>query len=148
QVCDRARDLSHAMDEVIWAVNSRRDTLRDFVSYVCKYAQLFLASTPIRCRLDMEPEIPAVVFDLPLRRNLFLAVKEALNNAAKHSEAKELFLRVFRREHELVVIVEDDGKGFDMTQTSLERNGMTNMSQRMSEAGGSYLVSSKPGKGC
>ena len=111
QVCDRARDLSHAMDEVVWAVNSRRDTLRDFVSYVCKYAQLFLASTPVRCRLDVEPNMPAVAFDLPVRRNLFLAVKEALNNAAKHSEANELFLRILRRDRGLTVVVEDNGKG-------------------------------------
>jgi signal transduction histidine kinase len=148
QVVDKARDLSHAMDEVIWAVNSRRDTLRDFASYMCKYAQLFLAPTPIRCRLDVEPEIPATTFDLPIRRNLFLAVKEALNNTAKHSESKEVFLRIHRREHELVVTVEDDGKGFDPVRTDLERNGMTNMSQRMSEAGGRYGVTSAPGKGC
>src|SRR5262245_39641545 len=42
QVLEKARELSHAMDEVVWAVNSRRDTLRDFSSYMCKYAQLFL----------------------------------------------------------------------------------------------------------
>jgi signal transduction histidine kinase len=148
QVCSKARDLSHAMDEVIWAVNSRRDTLRDFASYVCKFAQLFLESTPIRCRLDVEPEIPPATFDLPIRRNLFLAVKEAINNAAKHSEAKELFLRIYRREHELVVVVEDNGKGFDPQAANLERNGLTNMAQRMEEAGGRYRVISHPGNGC
>ncbi len=148
QVCDQARDLSHAMDEVIWAVNSRRDKLRDFASYVCKYAQLFLASTPIRCRLDVEPEIPAIAFDLPVRRNLFLAIKEALNNAAKHSGAGELFVRIHRQKHELRVVVEDDGRGFDPAGANLERNGMTNMSQRMQEAGGHCRVVSEPGCGC
>ena len=148
QVCDRARDLSHAMDEVVWAVNSRRDTLRDFVSYVCKYAQLFLASTPVRCRLDVEPNMPAVAFDLPVRRNLFLAVKEALNNAAKHSEANELFLRILRRDRGLTVVVEDNGKGFDPAQIDWQRNGMTNMVQRMTEIGGECRVASAPAAGC
>ena len=78
------------MDEVVWAINSRRDTLRDFATYVCKYAQTFFGSTPIRCRLDVEPELPTAAFDLPLRRNLFLAVKEALNNAVKHSGSAEV----------------------------------------------------------
>ena len=41
QICALARELSHGMDEVVWAVNARRDTLRDFASYVCKYAQVF-----------------------------------------------------------------------------------------------------------
>lgn len=136
------------MDEVVWAVNSRRDTLRDFVSYVCKYAQIFLNPTPIRCRLDVEPEIPAAAFDLPVRRNLFLAVKEALNNAAKYSEAGELFLRIYRKDHKLVVAVEDNGKGFNPAQASAERNGLANMAQRMSEIGGACELSSQPGSGC
>ncbi len=148
QICEKARDLSHALDEVVWAVNSRRDTLRDFVTYVCKHAQFFLASTPIRCRLDVEPEIPATPFDLPIRRNLFLAVKEALNNAAKHSEASEVFVRIYRHNHKLTVVVEDNGKGFDPAKADLTRNGMINMSQRMDEIGGFCGVTSQPGSGC
>jgi len=148
QICEKARDLSHAMDEVVWAVNSRRDTLRDFVTYVCKYAQFFLGSTPIRCRLDVESEIPATPFDLPVRRNLFLAVKEALNNVAKHSAASEVFLRIYRHNHQLTVVVEDNGKGFDPAQTDAARNGMTNMVQRMDEIGGLCGLVSQPGSGC
>lgn len=148
QICEKARDLSHVLDGVVWAVNSRRDTLRDFVTYVCKYAQFFLGSTPIRCRLDVEPEIPAAPFDLPVRRNLFLAVKEALNNAAKHSEASEVFLRIYRHNQKLTVVVEDNGRGFDPAQADAARNGMTNMTQRMGEIGGFFTVVSQPGSGC
>jgi signal transduction histidine kinase len=129
-------------------VNARRDTIRDFTSYVCKYAQLFLSATSIRCRLDVEPEIPATPFDLPVRRNLFLAVKEALNNAAKYSQADELFLRIFRRGHQLCVIVEDNGRGFDPGLTDGERNGLINMAQRMAEVAGTCAVFSQPGAGC
>jgi signal transduction histidine kinase len=136
------------MDEVVWAVNARRDTVRDFTSYVCKYAQTFLSTTNIRCRLDVEPEIPATAFDLQVRRNLFLAVKEALNNAAKHSQADELFLRIYRREQKLSVAVEDNGRGFDTVQTGGDRNGMTNMAQRMTEVEGTCDVVSQPGGGC
>jgi len=148
QICDHACELAHAMDEVVWAVNSRRDTVRDFTSYVCKYAQIFLSTTNIRCRLDVEPEIPATAFELPVRRNLFLAVKEALNNAAKHSAADELFLRIYRRDHKLSVAVEDNGRGFDAAQAVGERNGLTNMWQRMGEIGGTCELSSQPGGGC
>jgi signal transduction histidine kinase len=148
QICTLARALSHGMDEVVWAVNARRDTLRDFASYVCKYAQVFLSSTPIRCRLDVEPDLPATMFDLPLRRNLFLAVKEALNNAAKHSGAAELFLRIYRAGDKLVVTVEDDGGGFDPAQLAGERNGMANMTQRMAEIAGGCELFSAPGGGC
>jgi signal transduction histidine kinase len=158
QMCEQARGLSHAMGEVVWAVNSQRDTVRDFVSYVCKYAQVFLAATPIRCRLDVQPEIPAIPFDLPVRRNLFLAVKEALNNAARHSGADELFLRIYRGGEKLAVTVEDNGRGFDPSQPGAGLvapeqsggggNGLANMLQRMNEIGGTCSVVSEPGGGC
>lgn len=132
----------------MWAVNSRRDTLQDFVNYVCKHAQFFLKATPIRCRLDVEAEIPPVTFDLPVRRNLFLAVKEALNNAAKHSAADELYLRIWRHGQNLSVAIEDNGRGFDAAALSGERNGLGNMVQRMAEIGGQCRVESQPGSGC
>lgn len=148
QLCDRARNVSHALEEVLWVVNSKRDTLRDFSSYVCKYAQGFLGPTPIRCRLDVQSGLPATVFDLPVRRGLFLAVKEALNNAAKHSGATELFLRIHRVGDNLVVEVEDNGHGFDASLLGGEGNGLTNMQQRLQEMGGACVVFSEPGTGC
>jgi hypothetical protein len=148
RLCVKARGLSVALDEVVWAVNSRHDTLRDFTRHACKYAQSFLANTPIRCRLDVETEVPPLPFDLPVRRSLFLAVKEALNNAAKHSGATELFLRIHLQATEVVVSVEDNGKGFDPALASPDRNGLTNLTQRMAEIGGTCQVASKPGEGC
>lgn len=148
QICLLARELSQDMDEVVWAINSRRDTLRDFVNYICKYAQVFLNPTTIRCRLDVEPEIPPDFFELSTRRNLFLAVKEALNNAAKYSQADELFLRIYRQNPKFVVVVEDNGCGFDPAQAGPEHNGLHNMVQRMDEIGGVCTIDSQPNAGC
>jgi signal transduction histidine kinase len=147
-LCEKAREVLRSAEEIIWVVNSRRDTLSDFATYVCKYAQNFLSPTPIRCRLEIEPALPAAPFDLPIRRNLFLAVKEAINNAAKYSEASELFLRIHRDEQKIVVVVEDNGKGFDPVLADSERNGLTNMAQRMAEVEGACRVTSQPGAGC
>ena len=82
------------IDEVVWIVNSQHDNLEDFAIHVCKYAQNFLESTGIRCRLDVAAELPPKTLSQLMRRNLFLAIKEALNNAAKHSQATELTVRI------------------------------------------------------
>jgi signal transduction histidine kinase len=148
QLCEKTRGLLSSMDEVVWAVNSRRDTLRDFAAHACKYAQTFLANTNIRCRLDVEPGLPDQPFDLPTRRNLFLAVKEAINNAARHSDASELVLRIHPDNGWLAVTVEDNGGGFEISSADGDRNGLFNMSQRMREVGGDCQVASKPGSGC
>jgi signal transduction histidine kinase len=147
-ICEGLRGVLGAMDEVLWAVNPRHDTLENFISYLCDYAETFLQNTKIQCRLDVEADLPPLNFDLPLRRSLLLVVKEALNNAAKYSGASELILRVYRNGQKLVVVVEDNGKGFDLNQARPDRNGLTNLFQRMKEAGGECQIKTRPGAGC
>lgn len=147
-ICEEVRGLLSTMDEILWAVNPRRDTLRDFADYVCNYAQQFLKPTRIQILFAVELEIPAAELNLPLRRSLLMAIKEALNNTVKHSDATELRLQIKSQGSRLIVVVQDNGKGFDIRNTSPEGNGLTNMSQRLKELGGSCQVLSQPGKGC
>ncbi|MGA2747488.1 MAG: ATP-binding protein [Verrucomicrobiota bacterium] len=148
RMCEEARGVLSAMDEILWAVNPKRDTFRDFTSYVCGYAQEFLKPTSIQCLFDVDPEMSAEVLDLPARRSLLMAIKETLHNAVKHSEASELVLQIRWRADRLVVAVSDNGKGFDQTKSKPDRNGFANMAQRVHEVGGTCLVTSQPGKGC
>jgi signal transduction histidine kinase len=136
------------MSEVIWTINSQRDTMRDFATYVCKYAETFLQVTAIQCRFDLEEEIPDLHFDLGGRRNLFLAVKEAINNAVRHSGASEMVLRIHRQKNEIVVRIEDNGKGFDPELADQQGNGLINMRKRVGEGGGVCSIASRPGGGC
>jgi signal transduction histidine kinase len=148
QICEEARGLLSTMDEILWAVNPRRDTLRDFTAYVTKYAQEFLAPTKIQCIFEVDPEMSVAAFELPLRRSLLMAIKETLNNAVKHSSATELRLQIRWQGQWLVVVVQDNGKGFDRASAKSERNGLVNMAQRMSELGGDCQITSQPGQGC
>src|SRR4051812_13156500 len=147
-ICEEARSLLSSIDEILWAVNPRRDTLRDFASYVCGYAQEYFKRTSIQCLFDVDPEMSATPFDLPLRRSLLMVIKETLNNAVKHSGATELLLQIRWQRQKLVVLVQDNGKGFDPETTGRDRNGLTNMFERMQELGGSCVITSQPGKGC
>ncbi|HEX9046543.1 MAG TPA: histidine kinase, partial [Verrucomicrobiae bacterium] len=85
ELCTKARLLLRSMDEIVWAVNPRRDTVKDFAAFISEHAQEYLASTAIRCRQDVAEELPDLPLDLPQRRNMLLAVKEAVRNAARHS---------------------------------------------------------------
>ena len=148
RICEEARSVLSTMDEILWAVNPKRDTFRDFTSYVCSYAQEFLKPTQIQCLFDLAPEMSAVVLDLPVRRAFLMAIKETLNNAVKHSGASELVLQIRWREERLEAVVSDNGKGFDPAKLKPGRNGFTNMTQRMREVEGTCLITSQPGKGC
>jgi signal transduction histidine kinase len=148
-LCNKARALLGSLDEIVWAVNPKRDTVADFAVFVSQYAQEFLSASGIKCRLDLAEDLPNVPLDLPARRNLLLAVKEALRNAASHSGASEVFLGVRVTEAEVLeVVVEDNGTGFSAGQVRAGRNGLSNMETRLAEVGGACEVASSPGAGC
>jgi signal transduction histidine kinase len=147
-ICEEARGLLSTMDEILWAVNPRRDTLRDFADYVCNFAEEFLRPTRIQCFFAVDQEMPAAVFNLPFRRSLLMSIKETLNNTVKHSEATELCLEIQWQGPRLVIVVQDNGKGFDVNAVKPGRNGLTNLAQRLRELGGICAITSRPGKGC
>ena len=148
-ICHDARDVLSVLDEVLWAVNPKRDDLRNFTTYICGYAEQFLKLTPIQCFLDVDTEAPDLELNLPLRRGLLMVTKEAINNAVKHSGATELRLQIRCEHGRLTVALQDNGEGFDPVMAAgRERNGLLNMSQRMAELGGRCVIISRPGEGC
>ncbi len=148
KLCGKARALLGTMDEIIWAVNPRLDTVHDFAAFLCEHTQEFLSSTSIRCRLDVPDDLPPIPLDLPARRNLLLAVKEALRNVATHSGADELSLSIRLEDRCLGVTVQDNGRGFNPLEARPDRNGLRNLAERLADIGGSYRVITSPGKGC
>lgn len=146
-LCTRGRALLGSLDEVVWAVNPRRDTVQDFSVFVCEHVQSYLGATAIRCRLDVPEVMPATPLDLPARRNLLLAVKEAVRNAARHSQGDEITLRVRVTSTQLTVAVADNGRGLPASEAS-SRHGLRNMQERLADIGGVCHVASQPGQGC
>ncbi len=148
EICLKARGLLDSLKETIWIVNSQRDSLRDLIMHLCDYTETFIKPTTIRCRFDVASDLPTLPCDVGIRRNLMLVVKEALCNAVKYSGASELHLRIHWDDHEIIVRVEDNGKGFDPTKVNKETNGLINMEQRAKDAGGRCQVVSRPNAGC
>jgi signal transduction histidine kinase len=148
EICLQARCLLDSLKETIWVVNSQRDSLQDLVMHLCDFAEVFLEPTAIRCRFDVASDLPMLPCDVGIRRNLLLAVKEALCNAVKYSEASELQLEIQWDGNNIGIRIEDNGKGFDPLTVKNGRNGLQNMCQRAKDAGGTCKVISKPGQGC
>ncbi len=158
RIYSTARDLTRAMDEIVWAVSPQYDTLDSLVSYLGKYAQDFLSATGIRCRLALPMQLPAWPLTAEVRHNLFLAVKETLNNVSKHSKAKEVRISLELFEAGFSLLIEDDGKGFDWTDAganisapdqsrTLTGHGLANILKRMEEIDAKCRIESKPSQG-
>ena len=141
------RQVLKSMDEIVWAVNPRNDTLPHLIDYIGQFAIEFLAHANIRCRVDL-PDRPVEWPVSPeVRHNLFLAVKEALNNVILHSGAREVWLRVTVTEKVLTISIEDNGRGFERAASAQFADGLPNMKQRMAEIGGQSEIESRAGSG-
>jgi signal transduction histidine kinase len=82
-----------------------------------------------------------------MRHNLFLAVKEALNNATRHADASEVSLQIIVDEKTMGVTIADNGRGFNGAPQNGTAEGLHNMRQRMQDIGGHCKIESKPGSG-
>jgi signal transduction histidine kinase len=135
------------LDEIVWAVNPANDSMRSLADYLRHMAAEYFRPTTINCRFDVDKSLPLLSLNSEVRHNLFLTVREALNNSAKHSHATELWLRIHWRENLLRIIIEDNGCGFALQPTLAGGNGLANMRRRMEKIGGSFVCDTRPNSG-
>ena len=147
RIMDRTRELARKLDETVWAVNPKNDSVSHLATYLCDFAREFLEPTGIRCRLDVAPNLPDVTITAEVRHSVFLVIKEALNNSVKHSEATESRLRLAVCDGVMTIEVSDNGRGFVVGDRQEAGNGLRNMAARMEEVGGQFQLRSLPSQG-
>ena len=153
RIYETARSATRAMDEIVWAVNPKHDTMEGLVDYLEKYSLDFLESSGMRCRLEIPMEFPSWSPRSDQRHNLFLAFKEALTNSVKHSGADMVFITVELGEDQYRLSVKDTGRGFNTAEATTREgrfspgNGLGGMRARLASIGGTCEIHSVPGEG-
>ncbi|RYY54356.1 MAG: hypothetical protein EOO09_14640 [Chitinophagaceae bacterium] len=137
KISHSADEVLNKMNAIIWSMNSGNDTLDNLVSYIRSYALEYFEYTPILCRITVPEAIPEMELTGDRRRNLFLCVKETLNNALKHSKATEISIGFEIRES-LKITIRDNGVGADFQKIRQFGNGLKNITKRMISIGGTY----------
>lgn len=147
RIGNRARVAVQSLDEIVWATNPKNDNLASFAEYVSRLSDEFFEYTKIRCWQEMPAALPALPLRADVRHNVFLAVREALNNVLKHSQGTEVWLKMKLAREQVILTIEDNGVGFAFAQANTGGNGLGNMQARLEECGGKAELVSAPGKG-
>jgi signal transduction histidine kinase len=129
--------------------------MESLMDYLSRFAQEFLGTAQIRCRLALPLALPELSIRSEVRHNLFLAFKESLHNAVRHSGANEVRVSVQFGAGGFKLIVADNGTGFDPRRSSgvpeknrpAPGNGLRNLRSRLAQIGGRSEISSAPGEG-
>jgi signal transduction histidine kinase len=149
KLTEAADQSVRALEEIVWAVRPGSDTLQSLVDYIAHFANDLFEESSIRCRQDAPHDLPAIALPPDLRHNIFLIVKETLNNVLKHSGGGLVHVQIQMDGGQLKITITDDGKGFDPAalKKTEEQNGLENMQRRASAVGGQLEMTSSPGKG-
>jgi signal transduction histidine kinase len=144
KISQSADDVLNKMNAIIWSMNNKNDSLGNLIAYIRAYSIEYLDNTPVSCKVTIPELIPDVQLTGDKRRNIFLCVKESLNNVLKHSKADAVKIDMSVN-GELMIQIYDNGVGIDMQNLRQFGNGLQNIERRMKLIGGSFKIENDHG---
>jgi signal transduction histidine kinase len=144
KISHSADEVLNKMNAIIWSMNSGNDTVDNLISYIRSYALEYFENTPIDCRVNVPGATDNIELTGDKRRNIFLCVKETLNNAMKHSKASEIKINIAVQDR-LEIYITDNGVGINLERIRQFGNGLKNIAKRMSSIGGTYKIENREG---
>lgn len=144
KISDSANDVLNKMNAIIWSMNSGNDTIGNLIAYIRAYSIEYLDNTDMICRVKIPDTIPDIEVTGDKRRNIFLCVKETLNNTLKHAKASEVNIDILLHK-DLVIKIRDNGVGIDLEKLRQFGNGLKNITRRMETIGGHCKIENNNG---
>lgn len=143
-----SKGVSASLSEIVWAINPNHDNVSSLVGYMKSTAGNLLEDSSINYELNFPDKGITTPVHPEIKRNIYLVMKEAINNALKYSEAKNIKVEFSVDNNIFKLAIIDDGKGFDSFSNGETGNGLRNMRSRMEQHNNTFQVISSPGNGC
>jgi signal transduction histidine kinase len=140
-ISETGRNVANTMDEIVWAVNPRNDRLDKTIYYIAQFVEEYLAIAGVNLNLQLPDFIPDYFLSAEQRHNLFMVIKEAVNNIVKHSKAKNVEFTIVTSRDDLEIKIKDDGAGIDFEKIGEFSNGLSNMKKRITDINGIITIS-------
>ncbi len=142
-----AGDMRRSLNDIVWSVDPTRDSVLELLAHARAHAERSLTGTAITHALEFEHDGADVPIGPAARRDLFLLLKEALNNALKYARASRITVRFRTGSKGFRLEVEDNGIGFDTQLVRRSGNGLRNMRARAAALEAELRVNTCEGKG-
>lgn len=146
RIAQHSSSMMESMSDIVWSINPNNDSPERVLSKMKEFAAEILDPLDITYTFTGEENLQALKLDTPTRKSLFLIFKEAINNAAKYSRATAISIEFRKLAENLLVVIRDNGKGFDL-QAASSGNGVRNMKERALSLKGNLDLRSEAGNG-
>lgn len=146
KISDNSNRMMEAMDDIVWSINPMNDSMQRISARMREFATSVLEAKDIEVAFRVDEKVKDLRLDMESRRDFFLLFKEAVNNIAKYSRARNAEIDISVHGHRLVMQIKDNGLGFDVQQAD-SGNGLTNMRKRAESLRGHLTIDSVAGVG-
>ncbi len=147
QISDASNRMVQSMYDMVWSINPGNDNLQDTIARMKEFAVEVENAHDISLIFDIDKEVVKRKLNMENRYELLSIFKEAVKNAARHSYARNIQVSLRFKNPKLIMMVEDDGKGFEDLQCGLLGRGISDMRRRAGEVGASLYIESNVNTG-
>ncbi len=145
KISENSQRMMEAMDDIVWSIKPSNDSMQKIVARMREFATNVLEAKDIQLDFKVSEEVYDIKLNMQASRDFFLIFKEAVNNAVKYSKAEEVQVHLCVNNKKLVLLVKDNGAGFDLEEA--DGNGLGNMQKRADSMNGAITIQSKEGEG-
>ncbi len=138
EIAATARNMVDGMSDLVWSINPRKDDMRSLLRRVREFASGVLEAEGIEWTLEIQNGADGLSLNAEQRRHLFLILKEAIANAAKHARCSSVRIEARITGSRFEVSITDDGRG--LREAAGDGNGLRNMRRRAEILGGSLTI--------
>jgi signal transduction histidine kinase len=144
-ISSNSKNLVQKMNEIVWTLNVKNDSLPGTIAYIRQYVVHTLDELEIQVKANVAKDIPNINIEGKSRRELFLIIKEIVNNIVKHSKANEVQLYIEVVQNELEIEIMDNGIGINHTEMLFTSFGMIGLHHRIEQLKGTINWENKGG---
>ena len=147
KISDFTKSTIIELRDTIWAMNNNEFTFEDLRSRIFNFIEKAKsAKEEVQFKFNVDNQLSDKKFTSLVGINVYRTIQEAVNNAIKYAEAKNISVEVEKINNQIKIVIQDDGKGFDLETADLG-NGIQNMKKRIDDVGGTFEINSWQNKG-
>lgn len=150
KITSYSKGVSSSLSEIVWAINPGHDNVTSLANYMKTTANNLLEDSGINFVLNFPVKEISTSVHPEIKRNIYLVMKEAINNSLKYANAKNIAVTFSVNNEQFKLEITDDGAGFNLITANdgIKGNGLLNMQQRMAQHNNAFQIISSPGNGC
>lgn len=146
QISENAQEMLENMSDIVWTNKTLNDNFEQLIIRMQEFTAKMLEPKNIDYQFFADETLKTIKWSSQKYYDFYMIFKEAINNVAKYSEAKILIISLLKEQSSLILIIKDDGKGFDQKHQKLG-NGILNMKKRAEQLKGIFEIESNIGHG-